>query len=135
MMKRVAGWEARLHDVIEHHRKLPSKFGVSDCYLICDDAVEAVTGERLYPGVYYTSEMGAAKELLARGFKDVGEAFASKLERVAPSLAHRGDIGVIESDGQICGGFFCSLGFAARTNDALIFVPISRVKQAFKVGR
>lgn len=134
-MTRIKGWEKALNAVIVKHRALPSEFGVSDCYLIADDAVEAVTGERMYPDVKYHSEFGAARELRMRGFENVEMAFAAKFETVSVSFAQRGDIGVMESDGQICGGFFTQLGFVCRDADILRFLPISRVKTAFKVGR
>jgi hypothetical protein len=123
-----------LNAVIVKHRNLPSEYGVSDCYIIADDAVLAVTGERMFPDVEYTSELGAAKELLSRGFENVEQAFASKFEVIPVSMAQRGDIGVTVSDGQICGGFFTALGFACRDAKQLRFFPINRVKTAFKVG-
>ncbi len=135
-MTRVKDWEKRLKAVIEKHMALPSEFGVSDCYIIADDAVEAVTGEQMFEGVRdYTNELGAAKYLKRKKFANVEVAFASKFEAVAPTLAHRGDIGVIDNDGAICGGFFSSVGFVARGKDRLLFLPVSQVKTAFKVGR
>lgn len=132
---RVKGWEKAINEVIKKHQALPSKYGVSDCYLITDDAVEAVTGERMFPGVQYSSEIGAAKELRSRGFNDVEQAFTYLFEAIPVSLAQRGDIGVIESDGQICGGFVSSIGFVTRNDDEVRILPISMMKTAFKVGR
>lgn len=134
-MKRVAGWEKQLKIIAEKHINLPSEYGVSDCYLIPDDAVLALTGSRMYPDVVYTTEQGAAKQLLAHGFKTVEDAFAAKFESVHPAQAHRGDIGVTLSDGQICGGVFTSLGFMTRDATKVVFLPVSRVKSAFKVAR
>ncbi len=134
-MARVKDWEKRLKLAIEKHMKLPSQYGISDCYLIADDAVFAVTGERMFPDVSYTTEQGAAKQLLQKGFVTVEDAFASKFSSVPPSLAQRGDIGVIDDNGQICGGVFTSIGFAVRDEKKVMFVPASRVKTAFKVGR
>lgn len=135
-MKRVENWEARLKKVIQKHHRLPSEYGISDCYLIVDDTVEAVTGERMFPDIIYSTKLEAAKLLLQHGFSNVEDAFASKFPMVHPALAQRGDIGVtINTDGEICGGFFCSLGFAVRDNISLLFMPVSIVKTAFKVGR
>lgn len=134
-MPRLKGWEKTLKAVIVKHLALPSKYGVSDCYLIADDSVEAVSGERMFSDVEYTNEIGAAKALLARGFNTVEDAFRSKFEEISPSLAHRGDIGVVEDNGEICGGVFTALGFMTRTNTVAVFLPVSRVKSAFKVGR
>lgn len=134
-MPRVAGWEKALNAVIIKHRKLPSEYGVSDCYMIADDAVLAVTGERMFPDVQYSSEIGAAKALLAHGFDNVEQAFASKFEAIPPSMAQRGDIGVILNGNELCGGFFSSMGFVARDLTSLIYLPVSQVQTAFKVGR
>lgn len=135
-MQRLNGWENNLNAVIKKHMALPSEYGVSDCYLIADDAVEAVTGERMFADIQYSNEIGAAKELRRYGFETVADAFAFKFEEIAPSLAHRGDIGVIENNaGQICGGFFSSIGFVARDENNLVFLPVSKVKTAYKVAR
>lgn len=134
-MVRIKGWERALKAVIEKHLALPSQYGVSDCYLIPDDAVEAITGERMFADIAYTNEIGAAKALRAHGFENVEQAFGSKFEEIPPSLAHRGDIGVVYDNGEICGGVFTALGFMTRTNTTPVFLTIDRVKSAFKVAR
>lgn len=134
-MKRVIGWEKLLNNVIKTHMGLPSVYGISDCYMIADDAVWAITGERMFLGVSYTSEIGAAKALKQHGFDNVEQAFASKFESVTPLQAQRGDIGVVEMNGEICGGFFSSMGFVARDKTQVVFLPVTMVKSAFKVGR
>lgn len=135
-MARVDGWEKRLKAAIEKHSKLPSEYGVSDCYLIADDSVEAVTGERLYPDVSYSSELGAAKELKRRGFDNVEEAFAAVLESIPPALAQRGDIGTtMNANGEICGGVFTGVGFMVRDEIRVRYISIKNVHAAFKVGR
>lgn len=132
---RLKGWEKLLKVSIDKHAALPSQFGVSDCYLIVDDAVFAITGERMFPDIIYTTEQGAAKLLLQHGFKTVEDAFASKFTVIPKSMAQRGDIGVIENNGQICGGVFTSIGFAVRDETKVLFLPVSSVKTAFMVGR
>ena len=115
---------------------VPSQYGVSDCFLIADDSVEAITGERIDPSLLgYSNEVGAAKKMRQHGFENVEQIFASKFEEIPPSQAQRGDIGIVESDGELCGGVFTALGFATRDEFTLLFLPVSRVKTAFKVGR
>lgn len=132
---RVAAWEKRLKAAIEKHMALVSEYGVSDCYLLPDDAVEAVTGSTMYGAAArrYTTPAGAGKQLRKRGFETVEDAFRAKFREIAPSLAQRGDIGVIESGGQVCGGVFTAIGFAARGDKRVRFVPASQVKTAFRV--
>lgn len=86
-------------------------------------------------GRKYKSKQGAAKLLLKHGFHNVEEAFAAKFEEISPAMAQRGDIGVMEQDGEICGGVFTALGFAVRGDDRLYYMSIYNVKTAFKVGR
>lgn len=135
-MTRIKGWEKRLKEVVEKHSELPSQYGVSDCYLIADDVVEAVTGQQMYPDARdYTSELGAAKKLQQHGFMTVEDAFAAKFEIIPASIAQRGDIGVVENNGNICGGAFTSIGFMTRDKDKIAFMLPSQIKTAFKVGR
>ncbi len=134
-MSRVADWEKGLKAVIGKHQGLPSQYGLSDCYLLPDDAVEAVTGATMYGAGArrYKTPAGAGKQLRRRGFTTVEDAFRAKFMEIAPSLAQRGDIGVIDSNGDICGGVFTSIGFAVRDERAVLFLPVSSVKTAFRV--
>lgn len=131
---RQKGWEARHKAVVEKHMALPAEWGVSDCYQFPDENVEALLGERMHRDpLGYKTETGAARKLRKRGFADVGEAFAARFSEVPPSLAQRGDIGVIERDGKVYGGVFTALGFAARGVRTLEFHPASAVSRAYRV--
>ncbi|QRM43978.1 hypothetical protein [Rhizobium sp. BG4] len=134
-MARLPGWEKRLNAVVAAHQALPGEWGVSDCFIIPDDAVEAVTGEKMYPDASgYKTEAGAAKQLRKRGFDNVRQAFAAKLDEIPVAMAQRGDIGVIERDGAFSGGVFTAIGFMTRSHAGPVeFVPIDRVTAAFKV--
>jgi hypothetical protein len=131
---RIIGWEKRLNAVVAKHQLLPSQYGVSDCYLIADDVVEAVTGAFMYPKARaYKTETGAAKQLRKHGFSNVMDAFAAKFEAINPLQAQRGDIGVIEHGGILSGGAFTSIGFMTRGINDVEFVPASAVMAAFRV--
>ena len=136
---RVENWEKRLKEVIEKHQSLPSDYAVSNCYIIPDDAVLAVTGKRMHPAMYGggkgpKTEGGAARRLLKHGFRNVEEAFAARFERLPTVLqARRGDIGVYERNGVLSGGVFTAIGFMSRTAERVVFIPISEIKSAFKV--
>ena len=135
-MTRLPDWVKRLNAVVAKHLALPSQYGVSDCYIIADDGVEAVTGERMYAGALgYKTEAGAARKLRQHGFETVRDAFAAKFEEIPVALAQRGDIGVIDRDGVLSGGVFTGVGFMTRGVGAVEFVPASAVSHAFKVGR
>lgn len=135
MMERLKDWEKRLAATVERHRNLPSQYGVSDCYMITADAIEAVTGEKIFPGSRnYKTVSGAGKQLRKRGFENVEQALASILPDCAVLTARRGDVGVVERGGEISGGVFTAIGFMTRGDGALIYLPVTEVKRAFRVG-
>lgn len=132
---RQPNWERRLTAVVQKHMDMPASWGTSDCYQFPDDAVEALTGERMHRASFgYSTEAGAAKKLRKRGFANVGEAFAARFPEISPSLAQRGDIGVIEREGRVYGGVFTSLGFMARGERTLEPVATSEVTRAWRVA-
>lgn len=131
---RVDDWEKRLNLAIQRHMDLPSVYGVSDCFIIADDAVEAVTGERMYPDARnYKTPKGAAKQLRRHGFLTVEDAFAAKFDRVPVMLAQRGDIGVLYRSGEVIGGVFTGIGFVARDAHQVTILPATEVAHAFRV--
>ena len=134
-MTRHPDWEKRHNAVVAKHQALPGQMGVSDCYVIPDDNVEAVTGKRMYPGARgYKTASGAGKRLRRDGFSNVREAFAAKFAKIPAILAQRGDIGVIERDGEVCGGAFTSIGFMTRSEGGPVeYLPVTMVTTAFRV--
>lgn len=134
-MSRISGWEKRLNAVVAKHQALPSEWGGSDCYIIPDDAVEALTGSVMYPEARgYRTEAGAAKALRRHGFINVREALAAKFEEIPSALAQRGDIGVIERNGVFSGGVFTVAGFMTRAHGGPVeFIPASAVTAGFRV--
>lgn len=128
-------WLKRLNDVVAKHQALPAQYGVSDCYLIADDAVEAVTGKTMHGAAArrYTSPAGAAKQLRKRDFKSVRDAFAARFTEIPVLLAQRGDIGVYDNNGEISGGVFTSAGFMVRGEQGIVFLPPTAALAAFRV--
>jgi hypothetical protein len=93
---RKEGWEDRMLEEIERHSALPFEYGKSDCLVFAVDVARAISGVDAMKGRRgYKNEVGAFRALKRAGFADVGDALASKFEEVAPSLAQRGDLGVI----------------------------------------
>ena len=131
---RHSDWLKRLNSVVAKHQALPARYGVSDCYIIADDAVEAVTGEQMFAGARdYTTPAGAAKQLRRHGFETVREAFAAKFAEVPVLQARRGDIGVYDNNGELSGGVFTAVGFMVRGEETIVFLPATAVLSAFKV--
>lgn len=152
-MTRHPDWEERLNDVVAKHQAMPGEWGKSDCWIMTMDAIEAVTGERILPHLQsYCSESEGYKVFRKAGFKEtVEEALAESLgEPIAPVMAQRGDVGVIERGDRVSCGVFTSVGFAVRTiyghverpNGKRVevttgydiqFLPVTAVARAYKV--
>lgn len=133
---RLPDWDRRLARVTEKHLAVPGEWGVSDCLLTAMDAVEAVTGIDPAAKVRgtYSTEQGAAKGLRRRKVTDV-EQMLAKLFATMPRLkARRGDLCVVERNGQLCAGYICEYGAAVKTDRGLAFVPQTEIRSAFRVG-
>lgn len=145
ILTRDPGWDRALPLVIARHMALPGEWGVSDCWTMTMDAIEAVTGERVLKYLRrYKTEAGGYRLFAKHGFTTVEAALASVLQPVGSLSAQRGDVGVLERDGLISSGVFDAEGFVVKTlygegktvthSDVRHF-PITAVRAAFKVGR
>lgn len=132
---RIQGWERALRLVVEKHLALPTQYGVSDCYVIADDAVEAVTGERLYRDARrYRTAQGAARVLRRHGFLTVEDAFAGRFSEIPVAQAQRGDIGVVhQPNGEVSGGVFIGSGFFTRGPASALVLPMFTAARAYRV--
>lgn len=97
------GWEERIFEELERHRHLPAQYGVSDCFRMAMDVAQACLDRPLDYNLQYSSPLDAARLMKTRGWADVGDAFASYFNEIPPAFASRGDIGIIEWDGEKCG--------------------------------
>jgi hypothetical protein len=95
---RVEGWESRLRDVISKHSKAGYVPGEFDCFRMAQDAVEAITGASIYPGIEYRDDKQALRAMLDRGFVRLGDAMLAILPERPRGLQKRGDLAVVESD-------------------------------------
>lgn len=144
-LTRRADWDRRLPRVIAQHRDAAPAWGVSDCWTLMLDGVEAVTGEKIFPKLRrYKSEAGGYRLFAKLGFSTVEDALASAFEPVGVLSAQRGDVGVIEREGLISCGVFDAEGLAVKTlygngktilRGDLRHFPVTQVKTAFKVAR
>jgi hypothetical protein len=138
-MTRCGDWETALHAVLERHRTLSGAWGVSDCWTLTMDAVEAMTGRKALPKLRrYTTEAAGYRLFARQGFKTVTQALASAFEPCGVLSAGRGDIAVVDGpNGPSC-GIVTPSGIAIKTiyadgTSALRFEPITAAIAAFKV--
>lgn len=132
---RAEGWPDALARVVEKHAELPFQYGVSDCGQFAADAVQAVTGEDLFKDYRnYKTEIGAARVLKKAGCNNLGDLFAKFFKEEHVAHAMRGDIGIVEYDGQICAGVSTGVGFACKGKFGLVFIEFSQIKRIFEVN-
>lgn len=137
-MIRLDDWDERLAGVLERHAALPGAWGVSDCWIMAADAIEAMTGAPFMPKLRgYDSEKAGYRLFARHRFKTVLEAFQSVLEPVAPLQAMRGDIAIVSGpNGPSC-GVVTMAGIAVKTiyeSGAMIrHLPITDACAAFRV--
>jgi len=142
---RLPDWDRRLAAAIEKHIALPGAWGVSDCWMLDMDAIEAVTGAPILPKLRrYRTEAAGYRLFAKHGFTTVEEALASVLPTVGRLSAQRGDVGVIEREGLMSCGVFDAGGFVVKTlfgegtridRAEVRHFEVTAVKTAFKVGR
>ncbi|OBQ72401.1 DUF6950 family protein [Mesorhizobium loti] len=135
-LTRLPDWDRRLARLVPAIAATPGVWGQSDCLLTVMDVVAEITGFDPAADIRgkYKTEAGAARILRKRGFDDVEMALASLFAPVGRLMAQRGDVGVVDQDGQLCAGFMCDRGFMARTETGVFILPQSAIKTAFKVG-
>jgi hypothetical protein len=134
---RLTDWELRLARAMRKHMQAPMQYGVCDCYLICADAVLAVTGKEPFKGVRgrYRSEKGAARLLRKRGFETVEQAWASLFAEIHPARAQRGDILIYDTPQGVAGAPLLTQGAFGKgvENPFPIFHSPLKARRAFKV--
>lgn len=80
---------------IDRFSGLPMKWGTVDCAKIAAHNLRHLgIATSLMKGAVYTSEMGAAKALRARGFKGLSDAMDAidRVFRIPPAMATTGDV-------------------------------------------
>lgn len=135
-MQRHPEWHKRLPLVYEKHSALPGQWGVSDCWILTMDALEAVTGEIMFPKLRkYSSEKSGYKLFAKQGFKTVDAALASMFEPVPKTMMQRGDVGTVLFEGVLAAGYMDAEGFVSRTLDGLARIDLDKIHSAYKVAR
>ncbi len=140
-MTRFEDWPSRLHAFLEAAHGRPFSWGRWDCCILAADAVQAMTGaDPLGPfrGRYRTA-LGAARLLTPMGGLAGG---CTRLlgAPIAPLLAQRGDVVVVDSPTGAGGPLACGVvdltGRAAACpgEASLVFVPLARARQAWRIG-
>ncbi|MDB5461385.1 MAG: hypothetical protein JWO72_3126, partial [Caulobacteraceae bacterium] len=86
--------------LVESRVRAPLAWGTHDCVAFAAACAQAQTGRDFHAlmGCTWRTARGAHRLLRARGGLEA--ATDSVLTRVAPALAHRGDVGLVEIEGR-----------------------------------
>lgn len=133
---RVIGWEEALLEVIARHEALPFEWSASDCFTLCMDAVKALTGDDPWASLRgkYDSELSSAKVLVRLKCGNVGDLFSKRFESVHQAFARRGDIGIVEQNGERVGVVVLGDRVIGKHQSGGLRIPRDRLVQSFKVG-
>jgi hypothetical protein len=130
-------WPERLVAVLDRTGGEAFAWGVSDCFTLAMDVVEALTGADPWASERgtYQSGAGAVRRLAANGFADLPAFLGLLGAEIAPAFGRRGDLGLTaDAVGGlsivVCDGA-AWVGRAEHTG--LLRIPIARVCRAWRI--
>lgn len=135
-MPRIKGWERALLEEVKRHEALPFSWEESNCVYFPMDCVKVITGQDPWEEVrgICTSEKDFKRGLAKYKFKDLGDAFAAKFCEVPILRMGRGDIAVVEQDGELGGAVCVNSYLVGKAKTGMSYIPLAMAVRAFKVG-
>lgn len=130
-------WPERLALALSEHRAGPFAWGQYDCATLFSDAVFAMTDADPFEGLGHWRSANDALRILARtGALSVKDFLDSRLPRIAPAAARRGDVGYLASyDTLTCPAIVVGAAAVSRTETGWLLFPISELTTAYRIGR
>ena len=132
-LRRLETWPDRLQEFVESRRRTPFAWGSNDCCTFAVDAVEAVTGARVW-AITWVDERGALRALADAGGAAV--AIATALGRPSQNWqdARRGDICLVDQDGRDVPLLCIGLALAGPGVEGLAFRRLDEARLVWRVG-
>ena len=141
MIRRFEDWPARLGDALAAAGDRPFEYGKHDCCLAVCDVVLAFTGADLAADFRGYKGAAAARRILKRHGGVVGIATAiakrHRIPEVHPGLAQRGDVVIVDKDGDKALGIVDPTGsrvVAAARAGGWVTRPVAGIKRAWRIG-
>jgi uncharacterized protein DUF6950 len=142
---RQPGWEVAFADTVARHQALPLVYGESDCLIQIVDLDLAMTGHDPMKGLRgeYDDRKSAVAALKKLGFASIEAALAGTYAEVEPSLARRGDCGLVETGDPkdplaaviVLGDMVMGKPLGTEgVHYAPTFLPRDRLVRAFQIG-
>lgn len=135
-MPRIKGWERALLEEVKRHAALPFSWEQSNCVYFPMDCVKAITGADPWEEVrgICKSEDDFKRGMARYKFKNLGDAFGAKFSEIPLLNLSRGDIAVVEQDGELGGAVCINTYLVGKARTGMAYIPISLALRAFKVG-
>ncbi|MBQ4814246.1 hypothetical protein J8M20_22960 [Pseudoalteromonas luteoviolacea] len=108
-------------------------FGTFDCCLFVADWLLVVNGVDVAADFRgrYKSAIGAKRRLTRLGFSDVQSVFKHHLKPIEIAYAQRGDIALVEFEGELVGGIVCMNSVYCVTDIGLSVLEMSAVNSCY----
>lgn len=145
-LKRIEHWQTRaFNQFLIERRHTPYQYGANDCALFAADGILAQTGTDIasdFRGKYHDQASALATIKSVCGGTSVADAAAycatkHGLEELThPLSAQRGDLVVVENDGNLVAGLvhLNGRGIAVVGEKGWFLVPITSVKRAWRIA-
>ncbi len=133
MLRRLPGWEMRLATFLEERRPRPFEYGGNCCASFAVAWVACLTGETVWQ-VDWTDARGARAALERAG--GMRAAWEATLGRPTQNFreARRGDVGLIDIDGRLCGVVCTGATFAGPGVEKLEHRPLRDAQLVWRIG-
>lgn len=132
-MSRVENWEIALADALAAAEAVPFSWENGGCIGLAIDCVTAITGKAPIQKPKLADALAAKRWLKKNGHADLAEAIAAQLEEIPVVFASRGDVGIVERDGNQTAAVCAGLYWTARSEAGLVRVSRAEIKRAFRV--
>lgn len=129
-------WEHKLQEYIDKYRQTPLEFGKHDCCTFTIEWEKVLTGKSTFPEFDRTfKSLEQGKEILKKvGFKNWVTIVNSRLERIQPIQARRGDLVSMKFQGAYCMGICLGKMCAFVGYDKMEFISKDQMKYAWRFG-
>lgn len=107
-MKKKVDWQIDFNKFVEKNFDKPFAWGKWDCCLFSDACIKAITGESLIPKQLVWSDEKSAIQAITGYGKTLKNSISKaakkkKLQKVDINYLQKGDLVVIDNNGQVCG--------------------------------
>lgn len=121
--------------IIMKYDLLDFQLGTADCFTLCSEVIEAVTGIPFYPEARgkYKTEKGALSQLTKRGFSSLEDAFEIRFRPIAPGAGILGDVAIVQTERGPAGAVHDGAHWRVPLVKGLYRVPLEQVSRAFMV--